>query len=131
MMCERKQVTDLLSDSMQPSFISHSNDLLSCVTMRAVNAGACIDEHTADQILLYMALAAGTSQILVGPQTAISSLHMETVISVATALTGARFYVEMVEPAGVASAMEMQQGKGGKVSVVVRFDISFQFNRKI
>lgn len=46
-----------------------------------VSSGACVDEHTADQLLVYMALANEPSEILVEPfHRTESSLHMETTI---------------------------------------------------
>ena len=49
-----------------------------------------MDEHLADQLIIYMALAAGCSSVLTGP----ISLHTHTAIHFAAALTGAQFEVE-------------------------------------
>jgi RNA 3'-terminal phosphate cyclase (ATP) len=45
-------------------------------------SGAAIDEHTADQLLLPMALAHGMSQMLVAPPSRLSSLHLDSVIHI-------------------------------------------------
>ena len=58
------------------------------------NSGACVDEHTADQLLIYMSLAQGESRILCAPIGEESSLHIETVIKVASELGGSRFRTE-------------------------------------
>uniref|UniRef100_A0A131Z513 RNA 3'-terminal phosphate cyclase n=1 Tax=Rhipicephalus appendiculatus TaxID=34631 RepID=A0A131Z513_RHIAP len=47
----------------------------------------CVDKHLQDQLIVLMALANGTSQILCGPLT----LHTETAIHVAHQLTQAKF----------------------------------------
>lgn len=58
------------------------------------NSKACVDEHTADQLLLYMAFAAGKSQIVCAPRCAASSLHIETVIKLISDLCGVQFKIE-------------------------------------
>jgi RNA 3'-terminal phosphate cyclase len=60
------------------------------------NSKACLDEHTADQLLLYMALAAGKSQIICAPRGAASSLHIETVMKIVSDMCGVRFGIEDV-----------------------------------
>jgi RNA 3'-terminal phosphate cyclase (ATP) len=60
-------------------------------------SNACVDEHTCDQLLIYMALASGRSQILCAPVCDKSSLHIETVIKMATDLSGVVFNIEEVE----------------------------------
>jgi RNA 3'-terminal phosphate cyclase len=65
-------------------------------------SGCCVDEYTADQLVVYMALAATLtapaaeriSRILVAPTSAISSRHLETVVLMATRLTGAVITVD-------------------------------------
>ena len=42
----------------------------------AWRAGACADEHLADQLIIYMALAHGTSRLRVGTEA--SDLHTRT-----------------------------------------------------
>jgi RNA 3'-terminal phosphate cyclase len=58
------------------------------------NSKACVDEHTADQLLLYMALAAGKSQIICAPRGAASSLHIETVMKIVSDMCDVRFEIE-------------------------------------
>lgn len=80
-------------------------------TMRSIlESRACLDEHTADQLISYMALAATkcyrsgsgysddvdswTSQILCAPISPRSTLHLETACKVAEQMTCARITVE-------------------------------------
>jgi len=57
--------------------------------------GACVDEYTADQLVLYMALAGNhpynDSSLLVEPANANSSLHIATAIKISSDLSGAQF----------------------------------------
>ncbi|KAJ3219552.1 hypothetical protein HDU67_000497 [Dinochytrium kinnereticum] len=53
------------------------------------SGGGCCDEYLQDQILIFMALAEGTSKVLSGPL----SLHSETAMHIAKELTGASFRV--------------------------------------
>lgn len=55
----------------------------------ALASGACVDGHLEDQIIIFMALAAGRSAVL----TREPSLHTRTAIAVAEQLTAARFVV--------------------------------------
>lgn len=56
----------------------------------ALASGACVDEHTADQLIIFAALARGTSRMLApAPLT----LHARTAMAVASQLTAARFTV--------------------------------------
>lgn len=55
----------------------------------ALASGACVDEWMQDQLIIYMALAKGTSRMLCGELT----LHTRTAIAVAQQLTAARFTV--------------------------------------
>jgi RNA 3'-terminal phosphate cyclase (ATP) len=57
----------------------------------AWDAGGCVDEHTMDQLVIYMALAHGKSAVVCNAPTSISSMHLETAIHFTTMLTGARF----------------------------------------
>jgi RNA 3'-terminal phosphate cyclase (ATP) len=56
----------------------------------ALACGACVDEHAADQLIIFMALASGESRVLAP---APLSLHARTAIAVAQQLTRARFEV--------------------------------------
>lgn len=55
--------------------------------------GGCVDEWLSDQLILYMALAAGTSRVITGSLT----LHCQTAIWVAQQLTQARFVVQRLD----------------------------------
>ena len=54
--------------------------------------GGCVDEYLQDQLIVFMALAAGRSTVRSGPL----SLHTRTAIHFATLLSGATFNVEPV-----------------------------------
>ena len=56
-----------------------------------VRSGACCDEHTADQMVVFMALANGASSLLAPARC--SSLHLPTAIQLASTLSGATFRV--------------------------------------
>ena len=56
-------------------------------------SGACVDESTADQLIVYMALSCSPSCILCEPTDEESSLHLQTAILIASELTGARLTV--------------------------------------
>ena len=71
------------------------------------SAGACVDEHTLDQMLIYMALAEGTSRVRGPPHVMMTSEHMPTAIHVIQKLLGVAF----------TSAVE--KGKDGTVVVEV------------
>lgn len=58
------------------------------------NTKACVDEHTADQLLLYMAMAAGKSKIICAPRCSASSLHIETVMKIISDLCDVQFEIE-------------------------------------
>jgi hypothetical protein len=48
-------------------------------------AGACVDEHTLDQLVIYMALARKGRSVVKGPpRRMISSLHVETAVHMGT-----------------------------------------------
>lgn len=58
--------------------------------VRNINHGGCVDEYLQDQIIVFMALAAGRSSVACGPLT----LHTKTAIWVAEQLTDAKFEIE-------------------------------------
>lgn len=60
--------------------------------IKNVELGGALDEYAQDQVIIFMALAEGTSKILVGP----IELHTETSIHFAQLLTGAKFNIEKV-----------------------------------
>ncbi|EDQ89146.1 uncharacterized protein MONBRDRAFT_25783 [Monosiga brevicollis MX1] len=61
--------------------------------LAGINAGGCVDEYAADQIIILMALASGTSRVRTGPL----SLHTETAIHLARELSGAKISVSSAE----------------------------------
>eukprot|EP01031_Cornospumella_fuschlensis_P022523 gene22522-27492_t len=67
-------------------------DMAQCVLadLRTLcRSGACVDEHTADQLVIYMSQCQSTSRML-APRN-VSSLHLVTAMHVASQLTGVRF----------------------------------------
>ncbi|XP_044264550.1 RNA 3'-terminal phosphate cyclase [Tribolium madens] len=56
---------------------------------KSIEEGACVDEHTQDQIIVFMALAQGVSSVKVGEIT----MHTKTAIFVSEELTNAKFEV--------------------------------------
>lgn len=58
-----------------------------------LQAGGCVDEWLQDQLILFMALASGVSEIL----TSCLTLHTRTAIWTAEQLAGAKFEVERLE----------------------------------
>ena len=63
-------------------------------------SGACVDRWAADQLVIFMALAAGTSRLLVGEPT----LHTRTALALAAQAAGAQ--VELAR-AGAAWRLEV------------------------
>jgi len=55
----------------------------------SIEYGSCVDQHLQDQLIIFMALAEGTSRIKTGPIT----LHTETAIHVASQLCDAKFRI--------------------------------------
>ena len=63
---------------------------------RTVSSGACIDEQTSDQLLIYMAFAPGTSEILCAPLCESDhSRHIEAAIDIISQFTHRQFVVEL------------------------------------
>eukprot|EP00092_Neocalanus_flemingeri_P019123 GFUD01020714.1.p1 GENE.GFUD01020714.1~~GFUD01020714.1.p1 ORF type:complete len:405 (+),score=120.76 GFUD01020714.1:115-1329(+) len=58
--------------------------------LEAVECGGCVDKYIQDQMIIFMALAAGSSTLVTGPVT----LHTETAIHIAEKLTKARFKID-------------------------------------
>lgn len=71
--------------------------------IRAWKEGGCVDSYLQDQLLIYMALAGGRSELLCGPIT----LHTRTAIHVAESLTNAKFTIQPV-PNGASEEKEEQ-----------------------
>lgn len=63
---------------------------------KAIEQGACVDEHCQDQIVVIMAIAKGPSSVKVGEVT----LHTKTAIHVAEVMTQAKFNIEPLEGGG-------------------------------
>ncbi|ETW08900.1 RNA 3'-phosphate cyclase [Aphanomyces invadans] len=59
---------------------------------RVWDGDACVDEHLADNILVYMAMAQGTSRLRIPLET--TSQHVEAAIYVISLIARARFHVE-------------------------------------
>lgn len=59
-------------------------------------AGGTVDEYTADQLVIFMALAHGHSAVLCPGESGITSLHLETAIHFTTLLTGVAFEITEV-----------------------------------
>jgi RNA 3'-terminal phosphate cyclase (ATP) len=64
--------------------------------IRYINHGACADPYLSDQLILYMALAKGLSEV----RTVGLTLHVVTAIAVAKELTGAHFEITRIDPDG-------------------------------
>lgn len=58
-----------------------------------ISHGACVDEYLQDQIIIFMALAKGTSKVAIGPMT----MHTKTAIHSVEIFTGASFQLEQEE----------------------------------
>jgi len=58
--------------------------------LEAIECGGCVDKYIQDQMIIFMALAAGSSTLVTGPVT----LHTETAIHIAEKLTNAKFKIE-------------------------------------
>jgi len=61
--------------------------------IRNLDAGGCVDEHLQDQLVIFMALAKGTSRIRSGPIT----MHTKTAMHIAEKITKAKFNVKEVD----------------------------------
>ncbi|KAL0869547.1 hypothetical protein ABMA27_005814 [Loxostege sticticalis] len=58
---------------------------------RAIESGACLDQHAQDQVILYMALAEGKSRVRVGEIT----LHTKTAMHIAELIAKIKFEVQL------------------------------------
>ena len=75
--------------------VTHLVDSLCRQLEALMSSGACACEHTTDQLVAYMALAAGTSRLKGPPAAALTSQHLPTVLHFAALLTGATFRVSI------------------------------------
>ncbi|GLE00371.1 hypothetical protein PINS_up009128 [Pythium insidiosum] len=67
---------------------------LSDALARLLENDVCVDEHLADNSVLYLALARGVSRLRVPAKAQRSSQHLETALAVASRLTGATYELE-------------------------------------
>ncbi|KAG7375265.1 hypothetical protein PHYBOEH_002914 [Phytophthora boehmeriae] len=56
-----------------------------------LQSGACVDEHLADNAVVFMALARGTSRLRVPCKDQLSSQHLETALEIAARVSGATY----------------------------------------
>ncbi|CAG8791195.1 24325_t:CDS:2, partial [Gigaspora rosea] len=61
--------------------------------LRNIKHGGCVDEHLQDQLIIFMAIAEGKSQIVTGP----ISLHTRTAIHFAEIMSSAKFNIIKLE----------------------------------
>lgn len=61
--------------------------------LESINRKVCVDQHTQDLVIIFMALANGKSRIKTGPIT----LHTKTAIHMSEMLTPAKFSVIKVD----------------------------------
>jgi len=73
-----------------------------------LDCGGCLDDWLQDQIILFMALADGKSEIITGGLT----LHTRTAISVAQQMTGASFKVEKMKDMSYEAGQISSSGYG-------------------
>ncbi|XP_068096092.1 RNA 3'-terminal phosphate cyclase isoform X1 [Hyperolius riggenbachi] len=78
------------------------------ILLRNLRHGGCVDEYLQDQLIIFMALADGVSQLKTGPLT----LHTQTAIHFAEQLTKASFTVKKCEEANTDCCIIECQGIG-------------------
>ncbi|KUF64290.1 RNA 3'-terminal phosphate cyclase [Phytophthora nicotianae] len=66
-------------------------DQMSSKLSEYVQSGTCVDEHLADNAVVFMALAQGTSRLRVPCKAQRTSQHLETALEIASRLTGAAY----------------------------------------
>ena len=93
-----------LGDRKVPSNQTGSNAARELVD--SIASGGCVDRWLQDQLIPFMALADGESQVLVGELTS----HTKTAMKVAEQMTGCEFHVEGIDGA---SNVNEQQQEGG------------------
>ena len=71
-------------------------DALASQLSALLASGACACEHTCDQLVVFMALANGTSRLRAPPASALTSQHLPTVLHFAALLTGATFRLSTI-----------------------------------
>jgi len=78
--------------------------------LKTWESGACVDEHTADQLVLFMAFASATSMIRIPKQTLQSSKHLETSIHIAKLFLACNFSVEPCQEFGNTIIVKCNEG---------------------
>jgi len=76
----------------QPIIPAASVESVAVKLFNLYKCGSCIDEHTADQLIIYMAFAKG-SAMLVEPVSPESTQHLSAVIYLVEKFTGAKFSI--------------------------------------
>eukprot|EP01034_Spumella_vulgaris_P032052 gene32052-39589_t len=77
-------------------------------------SGACVDEHTADQLIVYMSQCPGVSRLLAPSH--VTSQHLVTAMKIVEDISGVRFTV--TNNATVNTTEEVQQGGVSSESIV-------------
>jgi RNA 3'-terminal phosphate cyclase len=83
-----KNLTTQLAAPMLTTLLNKMDDIM--------KSGATVDEHTADQLLVYMATTSGKSTIIAPPKDHTSSQHLETAIDLVGQLAGLQPGFEVV-----------------------------------
>ncbi|KAM9326290.1 RNA 3'-terminal phosphate cyclase isoform 1-T1 [Gastrophryne carolinensis] len=78
------------------------------ILLRNLRHGGCVDEYLQDQLIIFMALADGVSQLRTGPLT----LHTQTAIHFTEQLTKAKFTVKKCDEPGTDTYIIECQGIG-------------------
>lgn len=68
---------------------------------RYITNGVCVDEHLADNAIVYMALAQGTSRLRVPAKAARSSQHLETALDIVAQIAGAKVRLDEGETSAI------------------------------
>ncbi|XP_039266485.2 RNA 3'-terminal phosphate cyclase-like [Styela clava] len=76
--------------------------------LRNLSYGCCVDEYLQDQLIIYMALAAGRSRLKTGPIT----LHTQTAMHIAQMMTQAQFSLVQAAPPSTESYIIECEGIG-------------------
>lgn len=80
--------------------------------LKTLQDGGCVDEWLQDQLIIFMALAEGESEVLTGCLT----LHTQTAIWVAETLTNAKFDVTRLDSSGKEATTTTRYGQDGRIS---------------
>lgn len=77
---------------------------------KTLQDGGCVDEWLQDQLIIFMALAEGSSEMLTGSLT----LHTQTAIWIAEEMSGVKF--EVIKLSGGKAASQSGYGNDGRIS---------------